>query len=126
MIGENKVQIAQSLRTAVWNKYIGKRYIKYYCFAGCGNIIRRNNFQCGHIQAESVGGPTNIENLRPICKTCNCSMGTENMFSYMKRNNRQAFAKTKQCKSHTKKDKRCKLPVAKGRRTYCHIHSKGK
>ena len=41
-------------------------------------------FEAGHIIAERCGGPTNIENLRPICSLCNRSMGLKNMIDFMK------------------------------------------
>lgn len=37
------------------------------------------NFNCGHIQAEYKGGDQSIDNLKPICQSCNSSMGTQNM-----------------------------------------------
>ena len=30
---------------------------------------------CGHNIPESKGGPTNVENLIPICRNCNVGMG---------------------------------------------------
>lgn len=33
------------------------------------------NFEAGHVIPESKGGKTHIENLLPICSTCNKSMG---------------------------------------------------
>ncbi|NDG68463.1 MAG: hypothetical protein EB135_03170, partial [Proteobacteria bacterium] len=41
-------------------------------------------FECGHIIAEAKGGETSLENLRPICSTCNKSMKTINMNDYIK------------------------------------------
>jgi hypothetical protein len=35
--------------------------------------------------AESKGGEMTVENLRPICATCNTSMKTEHMFDFKKR-----------------------------------------
>lgn len=39
-------------------------------------------FECGHVVAEALGGQSTIENLRPICKDCNLSMGTKNLFEF--------------------------------------------
>ena len=33
------------------------------------------NWECGHIISEFHGGTTEPDNLRPICKNCNSSMG---------------------------------------------------
>jgi len=43
------------------------------------NTISQFNFHCGHIIAEKMSGATTIENLRPICKSCSCSMRTYNL-----------------------------------------------
>ena len=37
-------------------------------------------------------GPSTVDNLRPICGSCNSSMGTENMLKFM---NRCGFSKSK-------------------------------
>ena len=81
----NKEKIPKGIRKAVWNIYIGRDQINAECYVGCAGLISMDNFQCGHIQAESKGGDTDIDNLRPICDTCNQSMGTENMLDYMKK-----------------------------------------
>ena len=41
--------------------------------------IKMNSFHCGHVIAEALGGPTTVDNLRPVCATCNLSMRTQNM-----------------------------------------------
>ena len=38
-----------------------------------------NSFHCGHVISEAMGGPTTVDNLRPVCATCNLSMRTQNM-----------------------------------------------
>ena len=43
------------------------------------------NFECGHIVSVKEGGETNIENLLPICSSCNKSMGTENLMVFKKK-----------------------------------------
>ncbi len=80
-----KATIPQALRAAVWNTYIGVRKGTSHCFVGCGNIISQHNFECGHVQAESLEGPTTLSNLRPICSTCNKSMGVQNMEDFIKK-----------------------------------------
>ena len=45
--------------------------------------IHSTNFDCGHIISEKNGGKVHLENLRPICRTCNSSMGTQNMDDYI-------------------------------------------
>jgi hypothetical protein len=41
-------------------------------------------FDCGHIIAESKGGKMHVNNLLPICKICNSSMGNMNLYDYQK------------------------------------------
>ena len=43
-------------------------------------------WECGHIKPESKGGTLSLNNLKPICSTCNKCMG--NMpFNEFKKNN---------------------------------------
>ena len=44
--------------------------------------ISQMGFIVGHVLAESQGGKTTIDNLRPICSGCNLSMATRNMLDY--------------------------------------------
>ena len=43
------------------------------------------SFHCGHIIAESKGGELSVNNLKPICQSCNSSMGTQNMDEYIEK-----------------------------------------
>jgi len=45
--------------------------------------IQITNFDAGHIESEKRGGTNNINNLKPICRTCNTSMGTRNMNDFI-------------------------------------------
>lgn len=76
-------RIPLAVRTAVWNTYIGENYGTGKCFTGCGTTITQSNFQCGHVQSDKYGGVTMINNLRPVCQRCNCSMKCKNMFDFM-------------------------------------------
>jgi len=76
--------ISKPLRIKVWNTYIGEEIGKIKCLC-CNTIdITQSIFECGHIIAEAKGGETSLENLRPICSTCNKSMKTINMNDYIK------------------------------------------
>lgn len=83
-----KRNISKSLSDAVWVKYMGQDSARAYCLICNNNIISRfsgnNKFHCGHIQSEANGGSINIDNLLPICSTCNTSMGTTHMDDYVK------------------------------------------
>lgn len=79
-----KKSIPKSLKIKVWNTYIGEDIGKIKCLC-CDTIdITQSIFECGHIIAEAKGGETSLENLRPICSTCNKSMKTINMNDYIK------------------------------------------
>jgi hypothetical protein len=41
-----------------------------------------NSWHCGHIISHFYGGETNLENLRPICPTCNKTMNYRNWVEY--------------------------------------------
>ena len=43
------------------------------------------SFHCGHIIAVSKGGDTTCDNLKPICQSCNSSMGNMNMNNFIKK-----------------------------------------
>ena len=78
-----KETIPKAVRIKVWSAYIGADEAKGKCFCCRDKVIDQQDFQCGHIQSEHNGGKVNIQNLRPICGTCNQSMGTKNMFEFM-------------------------------------------
>lgn len=70
-----KQNIPKALREQVWINYIGEKFDSKCYVTWCNNRITCFGFDCGHNIPESKGGQTNIENLRPICRNCNLSMG---------------------------------------------------
>jgi phage/plasmid-associated DNA primase len=82
-----KTTIPKSMRIAVWDKYIGEEIGKTKCLSCNIHDISQLNFECGHIIAESKGGETSIENLRPVCNICNKSMATKNLFDFQNKVN---------------------------------------
>ena len=74
-----KAKIHAALREQVWLGYAGPQFQTKCATRWCQNEINCFNFQCGHIQAESLGGATTLENLTPLCSRCNQSMGTMHM-----------------------------------------------
>ena len=72
-----KKNIPKALRNIVVNKHFGNRFISN-CFV-CYKEFNRDDVQIGHVISEKNGGQTIEQNLRCICKTCNCSMGTQNL-----------------------------------------------
>jgi P4 family phage/plasmid primase-like protien len=71
-------------RQEIWYKHIDENIQKTKCLCCNLNDITTFDFECGHIIAQSKGGDFSFENLRPICKKCNQSMGNKNMIEFMK------------------------------------------
>jgi len=70
-----KQKINEALKTQVWLHWVGE-YFTSKCLVGwCKNKITARDFDVGHNIPESKGGNTHINNLRPICRKCNLSMG---------------------------------------------------
>lgn len=70
--------IPKTLKNKVWDTYIGREKGIGNCFC-CNKEIDSKNFDCGHVIAVNRGGPTTLENMRPLCPVCNKSMGDKNM-----------------------------------------------
>jgi hypothetical protein len=69
---------------AVWDRYVGRNVATSMCMV-CGIMpIHITMFHCGHVLAKSKGGSDSLENLRPICQSCNLSMGTMHMDEFIK------------------------------------------
>ena len=80
-----KKPIPKKIKRELWDKLIGREKGIAKCLC-CNNIeISKDDFDAGHIIPESKGGNTNIDNLRPICRACNSSMGQMNMDDYIKK-----------------------------------------
>lgn len=79
-----KKKIPKHIKTLIWNKYIGDDIIKHKCLCCKKETIRNTDFEAGHILSEHNGGTNEIDNLRPICRPCNSSMGTMHMIEYIK------------------------------------------
>ncbi len=80
-----KKSIPKVMKDLCWSKYVGDTVGKTKCMCCETNEIKMNDFQCGHVIAEANGGKTTVDNLRPICKACNLSMGIENLNDFKKR-----------------------------------------
>ena len=79
MAPRQKKSVPKILKDLTWQRWIGDDIAKAKCLC-CGiNEIKMNSFHCGHVISEADGGPTTVDNLRPVCATCNLSMRTQNM-----------------------------------------------
>ncbi len=72
--------IPKSVKKDLWIRNFGKKY-KGNCFV-CSKSIDTHRFEAGHIKAVAKGGSDNISNLKPICMSCNRSMGTMNLHDF--------------------------------------------
>jgi hypothetical protein len=81
----SKQSIPHTLKRLVWNFWIGEDHGTSKCL--CCNLtkISQMNFVCGHIIAEINGGKLIPNNLKPICQSCNSSIGTKNMNDFIKK-----------------------------------------
>lgn len=82
-----KKTIPISIRKNVWRAaYQDQEVCECPFFRSCRKILdynKKNGWHCGHIISEENGGPTELGNLRPICQSCNSSMGTRNWNDYV-------------------------------------------
>ena len=80
---KKKQSIPKNVRIIIWNHYIGEDIIKHKCLCCKKVTISNTNFEVGHVLSEKNGGSHEINNLRPICFSCNHSMGPENMVDFV-------------------------------------------
>ena len=79
-----KEKIPVSVKNTLWSLHF-PNVLEGKCKCCQTETITRNNFDCGHIISEKNGGYIKLENLKPICRACNSSMGVMNMTEYMKK-----------------------------------------
>jgi len=79
---KTKEKIPVTVKNTLWSLYFNNN-LQGICQCCKTEIISKNNFDCGHIISEKNGGKVHIENLKPICRACNSSMGTTDMNEFM-------------------------------------------
>ena len=79
-----KEKIPATLKNIVWHKYF-ETSLTGLCQCCKVENISKSIFDAGHIISEKNGGQVILENLKPICKLCNSSMGKINMDEFMKK-----------------------------------------
>jgi hypothetical protein len=84
-ISKKKEIIPATIKTDVWNMYIGKELGEGDCYCCKKKSIGQRDFHAGHFIPERDGGETTVENLRPICPSCNLSMGSQNMGNFIRK-----------------------------------------
>ena len=76
-----KLSVPRVLKCLIWEHYIGKHF-EGNCFC-CDKIIDVFNYHAGHVEPSSKGGSMSLENLRPVCSSCNLSMSDKNMVDFI-------------------------------------------
>lgn len=77
--------IPKVIKQQLWEKYFEKYEVK--CPVNCGKYITPFTFEIGHLVSRCNQGTNEIDNLCPICRLCNGSMGSKNFVDYVKDNN---------------------------------------
>lgn len=80
-IKKKRKTIPKPVRDRVWRKYQGGLDGNCWC---CDKNITFENWECGHVKSDYHGGEAHCNNLRPLCSSCNRSMGKQDMISYIK------------------------------------------
>ena len=73
--------IKKKLQNEVWIKEFSSKTSGKCPIYNCDKILSldiSNSWQCGHLVSFNNGGSTILNNLRPICPTCNQSMSSNN------------------------------------------------
>lgn len=77
-----RASLPLAVRAAVWNRSFGERAGTGAC-ASCGVQLTQQTYECGHIVPVARGGTNHVDNLRPLCRTCNRSMGARAMTTFV-------------------------------------------
>lgn len=79
--GTTRARVPAVLRQQVWKKHNANLCDEGECFV-CKKELHFVDMECGHIVANALGGKETLDNLMPICKTCNRDMGIMNLYTY--------------------------------------------
>jgi len=79
---KTKEKIPASVKNTLWSLHF-QNSIQGKCQCCKTEVISKNNFDCGHIISEKNGGNVHLDNLKPICRSCNSSMGATNMNDFI-------------------------------------------
>ena len=81
---KNTKKIPKKIKDDSWNKYVGKEKGNTYCICCDIEEINSKNFIGGHIISRKNGGHDTVDNIIPICSSCNLSMSSTNMDEFIK------------------------------------------
>lgn len=76
----------KEIDSQVWSQFCKESNIEYiYCYCCNKHTISKDSCHMGHVLARRYGGLYTIDNLRPICSTCNIDMNTTDLYVYKKK-----------------------------------------
>lgn len=81
---EPRKAIPKKIRGETWTNHFGTS-TKGTCFCCKKELDIFDDWHAGHIVPHSNGGTDTASNLRPVCGSCNLSMGTEHMDEFKAR-----------------------------------------
>lgn len=81
---EARKTIPKKIRGEAWKIQFGDS-TKGSCFCCRKELDIFDDWHAGHIVSHSNGGADTAQNLRPVCGSCNLSMGTEHMDEFKAR-----------------------------------------
>ena len=79
---KRKKTIGWTLRGSVYREFMGNIYDSV-CLCCRSVRLTPDTFVVGHVIPEANGGECCLQNMRPICATCNSHMGTKILTEYM-------------------------------------------
>lgn len=79
-----KKSIPLVLKRKLWDKYFGEQNGVAQCPCCKLSQISTFSFHCGHIISEKNGGLLVLDNLIPLCQSCNSSMGMRSYTEFCK------------------------------------------
>lgn len=76
-----KTPIPVIIRQQVWKKVNKSECDVGRCYT-CSSDLLYPHMECGHIKAHALGGDISVDNLMPVCKSCNGDMGIMDLHEY--------------------------------------------
>ena len=80
-----RIKVSTQLKKDVWKKEFGSVTSGKCPIFNCHNILSlnvQNSWQCGHLISRYNKGDTSLDNLRPICPSCNNDMKEKNWYDW--------------------------------------------
>lgn len=76
-------QFTTEERRHIWNAEYGTDDFTEKPCIGCSRDIYFDDFDCAHIEPISKGGSNNLDNIRPLCRSCNRKCSDKNLNDFL-------------------------------------------